>query len=50
MADIGSILIACNELDEKLLEGDDSQEHIIRLYLQLLNDRVKYKVPDFPKG
>ena len=50
MADISSIYEACHDLDEKLSVGDQPHIDLIRSHLQKIDTKMKYAVPDFPKG
>ena len=50
MADIYSVLEACSELDERLGEGNQACDDIIRRHLEQIDARLKYAVPDFPEG
>ena len=50
MAELASVLDSCNELDERLGAGDQPVEDVIKNHLKIMEAKLKFTVPDFPKG
>ena len=50
MAELASVLDSCNELDERLGTGDQPVEDVIKNHLKIMETKLKFTVPDFPKG
>ena len=50
MAELASVLDSCNELDERLGAGDQPVEDVIKNHLKIIETKLKFTIPDFPKG